>query len=361
MISDLFCLGLGEAFPLTLNRAGDGSSDRYMLPQDGWYQLARVGAMAKDLERSGAESVRIRQVVTGDDLAAIENRFATWAKDPAFSGLLVDFDHFSGDEDKSTRAAAWITNVQRRGDQLWGQLRLTSSGRAALEGGDFRHFSPVLGFEPREYRDGEEAHPVALLGGAFTNQPTFRGMVPLSNRQGDPLASTQRTEMDHKAKLITVLGLAATAQDAEIEAACVTLNSLRQKAADYDTVKNRLDALEAEQIERDLDEAELEGNDRETWKKALTKNREESLALLKTRGKGDGNRGDGAYRRTHNREGASTPRKAATDTKEQTIDQKREAAVRDYRTRNRCSFTDAWDAVRAEKPELFEDPAAAAE
>jgi phage I-like protein len=289
--------------------------------------------------------------VTADDLETIANRFGTWAQEAGFAGLLVDFDHFSSDQDKSTRAGAWIMNVQRRDDTLWGQLRLTASGRAALEGGDFRHFSPVLGFPPRDYKPGEEAHPVALLGGAFTNQPTFRGMVPLSNRQGDPLASTQRTEMDYKAKLITVLGLAATASDAEVEAACVTLNSLVQKGREFDATKNRLDKLESEQIDRDLDAHGLQGEAREKWKGALTKNREEALVLLASIGK----EGSG-YARTHNRNKARTPDQADKTASDR--DQKRDAAVAEYRTKNRCDFATAWDAVKAAQPELFQEAAA---
>jgi hypothetical protein len=255
----------------------------------------------------------------------------------------VDFDHFSCDQDKSTRAAAWIEGVERRGSDLWAQLRLSTSGRAALEGGDYRHFSPVLGFEPKRYAAGEEAHPAALLGGAFTNQPTFRGMVPLSNRQ-DSATITPVATMDYKAKLLAFLGLPDTATDADIEAALAPATENIANGKKFPATACRLAELEAAQIEVDLDAHGLKGPARDQWKAALTKNREESLALLSTLG-ADGS----GYARTHNRAAASTP--GGTD--KPSADAQRDAAVAAYRTTNRCTFQQAWDATRAAKPELF--------
>jgi len=338
----------GEAFTLTLNRAADPASDRFALPADGWFQIAAVGTMDKELEQPGAkEAVRVCQAVTADDLTAIANRFKDWAAQPGFSGLLVDFDHFSADQDKSTRAAAWIMNTEKRENGLWAQLRLTSTGKAALEGGDFRHFSPVLGFLPANYRAGDVVHPVALLGGAFTNQPTFRGMVPLSNRLGDQVQTqTSGTNMDYKSKLLALLGLPATATDAEIEAALAPATENMSNGKQFPATKCRLDTLEAAQIETDLDAHGLKGPAREKWKAALTKNRDEGLTLLATLGT-DGS----GYSRTHNREQAKTP--VAVTSATPATDAQRDAAVADYRTKNRCTFDAAWNAVRSAKPELF--------
>jgi phage I-like protein len=358
-IRDEYLSDYGAEFALVLNRAT--ASDAFVVPADGWFQIATPGEMQKDLEQSGGKKLRVKQVVTAADLDTIVSRFAEWARQDGFTGLLVDFDHFSADPDKSTRAAAWIENVERRADGgLWARLRLTTSGRAALEGGDYRHFSPVLGFARADYREGQEVHPVALLGGAFTNQPTFRGMVPLSNRQGSPLAQTQTSTgviMDYKASLLALHGLPATASDAEIEGAQAAATAIIAKGREYDATKNRLDALLAAQIERDLDDHGLKGEPREKWKAALTKNRDDALALLAAMGQ-DGS----GYARTHNRDTARAPAGGSGKDKGNptpTLDQQRDAAVREYQTRNRCSFQDAWDAQRAAKPELFVDPAPA--
>lgn len=340
----------GESLALTLNRAEAAATDaRFALPADGWFQIARPGSMRKTLDLPDGKSVEITQQVDAADFDQIVGRFRELAAAPNFAGLLVDFDHFSCDDDKSTRAGAWIEAVDRRGDELWAQLRLSASGRAALEGGDYRHFSPVLGFVPKRYQPGEIAHPQALLGGAFTNQPTFRGMVPLSNRQ-DSATTPEITTMDYKAKLLALLGLPDTATDADIEAALAPATENMQNGKKFPETKCRLEKLEALQIDRDLDSAGLQGEARECWKVALTKNRDEALPLLSALGK-DGS----GYARTHNREQAKTP--PAGGKSEPSISARRDAAVAEYRTKNSCGFQQAWDATRDAHPELFAEEA----
>ena len=294
---------LGETAALTLNRS-DADPARYELPADGWYQIAKVSSVMKSLDLPGGKSVRIRQTITPEELASIAAHYHAARQDE----LLVDFDHFSADSAKPTKAAAWITAVEARGDGLWAQMRLSTSGRSALEGGDYRHFSPVLGFPARTYAAGEEAHPVALLGGALTNQPTFKGMLPLSNRtETSPPEPT--TTMDYKALIIALLGLQAAATDADIQSAADKAKGTLADGAKYPATQCRLAKLEAEQIERDLDKAGLKGAERDTWKAALTRNRDEALPLLatvKTAAKADDD-ATGGYRRTHNRDTAGTP------------------------------------------------------
>lgn len=295
---------LGETHALSLNRS-EADPARFSLPADGWYQIAKVSSVSKSLDLPGGKSVRIRQVITPADLAAIANRYAAAPEE-----LLVDFDHAGATATGSTRSAAWVTAVEARGDGLWAQLRLSTSGHAALTGGDYRHFSPVLGFPVRPYAPGEEAHPVALLGGAITNQPTFKGMLPLSNRDNSS-PPEPNTHMDYKTLLITLLGLQASATDADIQAAADKAKGLMADGSKYADTKCRLDTLTAEQIERDLDAKGLKGPERDTWKAALTRNRDEALPLLATVKPvaKDGAVADdkGGYRRTHNRAEADTP------------------------------------------------------
>lgn len=303
----------------------------------------------------GGQKVVIRQVVEPADFATIENRFKAWAAEPGFAGLLVDFDHESSDTSKSTRAGAWINNIERRADgaELWAQLRLTSSGQAALAGGDFRHFSPVLGFPPRTYNAGEEAHPIALLGGAFTNQPTFRGMLPLSNRQGDPATTQPAIRTMNKELVIALLAAlgqsvaadaAPEAIDAALKAATTAAKSSKEEMA---ATTNRLKQLEAEQIQRDLDAAGLQGDARKTAEGFLTKNRAEGLAFIAALGK-DGS----GYARTHNRAGADTPDANAAKGAEQAAADF-EAKVTAYKTSNRCTYQQAHAAVKAAEPALY--------
>lgn len=356
--TDRYSLALGAALALTLNRAAavpGAAAPTFTLPADGWYQIGATGERPKELEMPGGKKVRIQQVVDAQDLATIANRMQAWAAEPGFSGLLVDFDHESADSTKSTRAAAWVMNAELRGpNQLWGQLRLSGSGRAALEGGDFLHFSPVLGFAPRDYAEGEVAHPIALLGGAFTNQPTFRGMLPLANRATDypasPFPSQPTMKKDYVIALLLALGatIAADASPEAIDAAVqAETEKAKRQATEMAATKNRLLQLEGEQIERDLDAHRLTGDAREKAKGFLTNNREEGLAFIAAI---SGASGD--YARTHNRSGQAQP-PSGDVAAAAALDARRDTAVRAYQTLNRCGFQDAWEAVRTEKPELF--------
>lgn len=324
----------------TLNRAtaaGAGDKAKFTLPADGWYQIARYGEMRKALERDDKDPVQIVQVFNRASAKRIVSHFEEEAKAENFSGLLSDFDHFSFDKTKSTIASAWIENVQDRDNGLWAQLRLTGSGETALTSGDYRGFSPVFGFPPREYAEGERVEPEVILAGALTNQPTFKGMVPLSNRQGDPLAKTKNAgvTMDYKAKLLALLKLPSTATDAEIEAATGTAGETMNKGAQYDATKNRLETLLAAQIETDLDGLGLKGDARAKAKVALTKNRDEALELFTALG------GEGGYARTHNRDAARTPKEK---TREEEGQASPEEEARAARVRNRAD-----DLVRTDK------------
>lgn len=338
---------LGEPVAITLNRI-DGKST-FAIPADGWFQIAKTGRVVKTLAQPDKSEVQITQVIDETDLDRIVSKFR--------GELLVDYDHFSCDDDKSTKAAAWITALERRGSELWAQMRLSNSGRAALEGGDYRYFSPVLGFPPKNYRKGEEAHPQLLLCGAITNQPTFKGMVPLSNRQGDPLAQThtQTQNMDYKKILLKLLGLAETATDAEIDAALPKTEQLITDGEALPETQNRLKAFEDAETKTLLDERKLTGEARAKWEAALTKNRAETIGLLKASVPVAEQKEDTpSYSRTHNRGAASVPATQNRGTEDAaTLDRKRDAAVRAYMTKNRCSFQDAWDAARLENPELF--------
>ncbi len=331
------------ALSLVLNRNAD-----FAPPADGFIQLVPLGRVqAPLLSPETGEEVPVVQVVDRPVVEALHAKFREQMQAPNFPGLLIDFDHFSDDTEKPSRAAGWVEETAVRDDGLWGRVRFSASGRAALEGGDYRLFSPVLGYPRRRYAAGEEVRPAVLLRGALTNDPRFKGMVPLSNRQGSPSATDQSNMEKYKAMLLALLGLPETATDADIEAAQASSTANMQKGKAYDELKNRHDALLTAQIEADLDSAGLKGESREAAKGVLTLNRDQGLKLLKSLA-AENSAGRGGYQPIHNRAGATTPPAAAAERAT-----RRDAAVQEYRTQNRCSFDQAWQAVRAVKPELF--------
>lgn len=333
------------SLPVTLNRAGDAA---FALPSDGWVQLAPYGEVAAPMRLPSGGEVTITQVLNRAAAEVIAAKFRETSAQPNFPGMLVDFDHFSHDEDKGTRAAGWIEQVEARDDGLWGRVKFSASGKAALEGGDYRLFSPVLGFAPRDYAAGEKVAPVVLLRGALTNDPRFKGMVPVSNRDSLSAQENQNnhsTTMDYKAKLLALLGLAATATDAEIESALTPATENMAAGKKLPEVQNRVTALEKQLVEHDLDKAGLQGEARTAAAVLLTKNRDEGLAFIAALGK----QGSG-YAPVHNRDGKRPPgQSAATADKAAQI----EAKVQAYRTANRCTYEQAHAAVRKAEPALF--------
>lgn len=88
--------------------------------------------------------------------------------------LNIDYDHQTGE------AAGWVKAAEDRGQQgLWLSVEWTPTARNQLQEKKYRYFSP-------EYQD-EWEHPVSktkltdvLFGGALTNRPFLKGIVPIN-------------------------------------------------------------------------------------------------------------------------------------------------------------------------------------
>ena len=145
--------GNGEAVnALLLNRDG------FVMPADGWYQLAPFG----EFPHAAAGVV---QVVDAEACTAMAARFKADAgvepfdklRAERFAGLLVDFDHFSLDDRARSEAAGWIVTLEARdgvsgvacrvsdgegaptcgnsGAGLWAKIRWSDVGEEAVKGG----------------------------------------------------------------------------------------------------------------------------------------------------------------------------------------------------------------------------------
>lgn len=214
--------------------AGEGGG--FTLAPDGWIMVLPKGTFPGVLRSydDAGDEVRRDIVQQFDDqaFAAITDEWNARkaAMGDNFPGMLIDYDHFSHDEDKPTGAAGWIEDLQVRDDGLWGMPRWSVDGRAKLEGGIYRLVSPVLGkFEKLGTKDeGDKSldimRPGSLVRLALTNDPQLRGMPPVANR--DTNRNPQGNQaMDYKTFLLQLLGLPPTATDEEIAAACKTANA----------------------------------------------------------------------------------------------------------------------------------------
>ena len=164
----------GHASPIS-NRAG------FALPADGKVHVVPLGEYP--VEHNGRQIV---QVVDDRACQAILSNLHRDVAAGSFAGLCCDFDHLRHDPAQSSRAAGWVLNAERRADGIYTAPRWSTSGRAALEHGDYRFISPEFDPHSLEALGGNRYRVTRLVGFGLTNSPNMRGMVPLTNRITNP-------------------------------------------------------------------------------------------------------------------------------------------------------------------------------
>jgi phage I-like protein len=262
-------------------------------PADEWFHIVPKGRFAH------ADSGKV-QVIDEKALTAMVNRFNEEAKGANFTGLLVDFDHFSYEPSKSSEAAGWITALEKRDAGLFGKIRFTDAGEAAITNGRYRLISPV--WLPRDTEDLSkgEFRPLRLDTAGLTNQPNLRGMVPLSNRApgGDADSHKQNNKGQTMKSVCALLGLSEDANEASVHAAVLAIKNRAEKAeGEVGPIKNRVTQLEGEnaalleaQVEADLAKYanRIKPEFKEKVKAQLIANRAGTIELLEAMPEGKG-------------------------------------------------------------------------
>lgn len=262
-------------FPV-LNREGT-------LPADGWYHVVPIGEFYVKLD----DGRKVLQVIDQKAIKAMLDRKLLE------DDLLVDYEHFSYDADKTSEAAGWLKELEVRVDGLWARIEWTDAGEPAVKNKRYRFVSPVWypeDCEPVENK-ANALRPLRLDTIALTNAPNLKGMRPLSNRGAgnDPLVNSHTATKGKQMKQVcALLGLST---DASEESVVEKVTALQNRAADADALKNRaetaegkLKAAETKQLETDADafcdeHAEHIGN-RETIRAQFIANREGTEAMF---------------------------------------------------------------------------------
>lgn len=327
-------------------------------PTDGWYQIEAKGNHPN-------RAAGVVQVIDDEAITSIVNRFnadAAAGKLPHGHEMLVDIDHFKDQLDKESRAYGWLTKLENREDGIYAQIRWTKTGKEAVDGGDYRFFSTE--YEPQDVKilnsgKPRKVRPLRLDGLTLTNMNNNKGQKPITNSNRAPYedAQQQRTQMQSVAQK---LGLSPEASEQTVLAEVVKLLNRIDTLTPFEeankTLTNRVSALETEQVDALLDLHQVkEEKIRNRVKPMLAplKNREERVAALLDLGfKPADEKGGGDKGRILNR-GEAKSGQQITEVDEQALAQKAEAEVNDYKIRNRCSYSEARNAVRIAKPELF--------
>jgi Mu-like prophage I protein len=149
-------------------------SNRFVLPADGYVQIAPYGIHP--------HPKGIDQVIDEQAVDAMINRFNEEKQNPSFAGIKVDFDHKSQDPSGTTEAAGWATDLQKRADGLYANIRWSNSGLAKVEGGEYRFTSPVWFRKDcvPVNNDDKKCRPVRLAEIAVTNDNNLKPMRPMT-------------------------------------------------------------------------------------------------------------------------------------------------------------------------------------
>jgi len=210
-------------------------AENFEMPADGWIMLAPFGQAPKMAPIGPQQqSQPILQIVDAAAAEAILANFRQVAGQPDFAGILLDFDHHSLDAaNRDTAAAGWIMDLQIRNDGIYGQLRPTDIGAAAINGGRHRFISPVWLVSDMQHITGNQYRPLKLHNAALTNNPNFSAIKPIANAADQNPTAQESTKMD---EIKTILGLAAEATEADIVAAIQAMQ--QQLAAQSEAVAN---------------------------------------------------------------------------------------------------------------------------
>lgn len=100
-------------------------------------------------------------------------------------------------------ARGWIVELEARADGIWGRVEWTGEGQKLMADKAYRGISPAI-------LHGGDKVVVAIPRASLTNTPNLTGLVALHS---------ETSGMDWKAKLIEMLGLDSSADDAAINAA----------------------------------------------------------------------------------------------------------------------------------------------
>jgi phage I-like protein len=151
------------------------------------------------------------------------------------AGIPIDYDHatdFAAPEGRPAPAAGWINELIERDGAIWGRVRWTLHGAAAVTTREYRYVSPV--FEHR--KDGVI---VRLLRAALTNNPNLY-LTAISSRATGAAAQDGANNAESEGELMnlplteirTLLGLGSEAGVEEI------LESIRALTAAPEAVAN---------------------------------------------------------------------------------------------------------------------------
>ena len=91
----------------------------------------------------------------------------------------ISYDHFGADAAKGNKAAGWVKAVRVASDGVFWTVAFTEEAASEIESGAWKYFSPEF-YDVWQNPETKLISSYVIVGGALTNRPFFKGMVPLN-------------------------------------------------------------------------------------------------------------------------------------------------------------------------------------
>lgn len=91
----------------------------------------------------------------------------------------ITFEHFGMDASKGMKAAGWVKSVRVADDGVFWTVAFTEEAAKEIKDGAWKYFSPEF-YDVWEDPETNMLATYVIVGGALTNRPFFKGMVPLN-------------------------------------------------------------------------------------------------------------------------------------------------------------------------------------
>lgn len=191
--------------------------------------------------------------------------------------ILVDYEHFSMDHDKSSEAAGWGMELRKTAEGTGLEMLVEWTAEAAnkIKGKSYRYISPVVSGPIRDMEPYKKLFCRILRSAGLTNTPNMKVLRPVSaNKQ------TNKNDMKHRQQLCALLGCAVSVTDDELDSA---VNKHQSDFAEARNRASRIPTLEAElnALKQERDAAAIEKYkdvaDAETVKDFMSANRERAI------------------------------------------------------------------------------------
>jgi phage I-like protein len=125
--------------------------------------------------------------------------------------LDIDYDH----KKRTDEAAGWIKDAEARPDGLWVAVEWTKAAAEKIKDKAYRYFSPEFVDAWTHPKTGV-THKNVLFGGALTNRPFLKDILPINMSEVfDNASKPKGVGMDPK-QLRKMLGLAEDASDEDV-------------------------------------------------------------------------------------------------------------------------------------------------